>query len=258
MLTAGLFRNIHGQKDLRESWMIFTNADWDKIWAKKFIYSHLVDWEADIFVNIYLLLKDIKNPCILSAGCGRGLIDFFLINVFGYNVVLLDNSSKCINNLRKAFREVDKDKFELCHASVLDIPYPENNFDLVWNEGLLEHFHMDDYKKAINEIVRVTKKYILIDVPYAKSQPYVMAKRWLEEKGLWEWGYEDPKVSLKTDLEVSGADVIKETPIGSIQTNRNYVNMIPPEKRGDILRSLNEDDFKVFPHLMTIAQKISA
>ena len=235
--------------------MIYKNANWDKIWVKKFIYGHLTDWEVDIFVNIYQLLKDIENPLILSAGCGRGLIDYWLIKVFSYRIVLLDNSVKCINNLRKAFRKVNKDKFELCHASIFDIPYPDNSFDLIWNEGVLEHFHKNDYEKAIEEMIRVSKKYILIDVPYARSKPYIMAKKFLEESGLWAWGYEDPKVSLKDSLEINDVEVIEERPIGSIQTNRNYINMVPPDKREQILKGLGQDDFKVFPHLMTIGKK---
>lgn len=235
--------------------MISKNADWDKIWTKKFEYTNLSDWAADIFVNIYLLLKDLENPKILSAGCGRGLIDYWLIRVFGYKIVLLDNSLKCIKNLKKAFKSVDKNNFKLCHTSILNIPYPDNSFDLVWNEGVLEHFCKDDYEKAIKEMVRVSKKYILIDVPYAKSKPYLMAKKYLEENGLWVWGYEDPKVSLKNALKPHGVEVLREVPIGSVQTNRNYIDMVPPDKRGQILKCLNQDDFKVFPHLMTIGEK---
>ena len=215
----------------------------------------MTDWEVDIFINISLLLKDIENPQILSAGCGRGLIDYWLINVFGYKVVLLDNSIKCIKNLRRAFRKVSKDKFELRRASILDIPYPDNSFDLVWNEGVLEHFCKDDYERAINEMIRVSRKYILVDVPYAKSKPYVMAKKWLEENGLWAWGYEAPKVSLKDDLEANGVKILKEMPIGSVQTNINYINMINPDKREQVLKRLTEEDFKVFPHLLVIGEK---
>jgi len=235
--------------------MISENANWNNIWSKKFVYGQLRDWEAEIFVNIYSLLKDIENPQILSAGCGRGLIDYWLINVFGYKVVLLDSSTKCIENLRRAFRKVNKEKFELHHASILDIPYPDNSFDLVWNEGVLEHFHKDDYERTIKEMVRVSRRYIMSDVPYAKSKPYIMAKKLLEENGLWAWGYEDPKVSLKDDLEDNGVSILKEIPIGSIQTNKNYINMVPPEKREQILKRLTEDDFEVFPHLMTIGEK---
>jgi ubiquinone/menaquinone biosynthesis C-methylase UbiE len=235
--------------------MIYKKANWDKIWARKFAYGYLKDWAADIFVNIHGLLKYIENPQILSAGCGRGLIDYWLINVFGYEIVLLDNSFKCIKNLKKAFGKVKKDKFDLCYASILAIPYPDNRFDLVWNSGVLEHFHKEDYKKAIKEVVRISQKYILIVVPYAKSKPYMVAKKWLEENGLWVWGYEDPKVSLKEDLEACSVEILKEIMIGSAQTNRNYIDMIPSDKREQILKELTPDDFETFPHLMVIGQK---
>lgn len=235
--------------------MIYKDANWDKIWAKKFAYGHLRDWAADVFLNVYYLLKDIENPQILSAGCGRGLIDYWLIKVFGYKIVLLDNSVKCVKNVRKAFRGVSKEEFELCHASILNIPYPDNRFDLVWNSGVLEHFYKEDYRRAIMEMVRVSKSYILIVVPSAKSKPYIAAKKWLEENDLWVWGYEDPKVSLKEDLEACSVEILKEILIGSIRTNRNYIDMIPPDKREHILKDLTLNDFNTFPHLMVIGKK---
>jgi len=235
--------------------MIFKNANWDKLWSKKFTYGNLADWTVDIFLNISILLKNIENPRILSAGCGRGLIDYWLIKVFGFKTVLLDNSKKCIQNLKKAFRKVDKEKFEICNASIINIPYPDNSFDLVWNEGVLEHFKRDEYEKALKEMIRVSQKYILIDVPYAKSKPYIFAKKFLEENSLWDWGYEDPKVSLKEDLIANGVRVLKEECIGSIKTNRNYIDMIPFDKRDNILKELKKEDFNVFPHLLTIGEK---
>lgn len=235
--------------------MIYKKANWDKLWAKKFDYDYLKDSSADIFVNIHWLLKGIENPQILSAGCGRGLIDYWLINVFGYEIVLLDNSVKCIDNLRKSFKKVKKDKYHLCYASILDIPYSDNRFDLVWNSGVLEHFSKQDYKKAIKEVARVSQKYILIVVPFAKSKPYIAVKKWLEENDLWVWGYEDPKVSLKEDLEACSVEVLQEIMIGSAQANRNYIDMIPSDKREQILRELTPVDFETFPHLMVIGQK---
>jgi hypothetical protein len=50
----------------------------------------------------------------------------------------------------------------------------------------------------------------MIDVPYAKSKPYILAKQWLEQNSSWPWGYEDPKTSLKGDVEATGAVLIKK------------------------------------------------
>lgn len=236
--------------------MEYKNANWNKIWSRNnFKPKALNDWAAEIFINIFMLLKDVENPYILSAGCGRGLIDYWLINVFGYKIILLDNSLECIKKLKKTFKKIDKNKFNLCQASILNIPYPDNSFDLVWNEGTLEHFQKHEYNKALQEICRVSKKYILIDIPYAKSKPYIIVKKYLENHNLWFWGYEMPRTSLKDDLEINGIKIIKEIPIGSIQTNMNYINMIPSHERGKILSLLTQDDFEVPPHLMVIGQK---
>lgn len=235
--------------------MISGNANWDKIWSKKISFGNLVDWEAEIFSAIYLLLKDVENAKILSAGCGRGVIDYWLLSVLGYSTTLLDYSKNCVKHLRKAFEKFSKDQCEIQCASILEMPYPDNSFDLVWNEGVLEHFSPADFERAFKEMARVSRKFVLIDVPYSKSRPYMLSKKWLEENNLWSWGYEEPKPSLRELFEAEGVSVIQERPIGSSRTNQNYVNLIPSAHRENILNQLTVDDFKIPPHLMTIGEK---
>jgi hypothetical protein len=231
------------------------NVNWNKIWGTKFIYGPLRDWEKDIFINICGLLKDQKIVRVMSAGCGRGLIDYWLIQVFGFKITLLDNSKNCIKNLQKSFRKVDKAKYELCYASIFEIPYPDNTFDLVWNAGVLEHFQEKDLYLALKEMTRVSSRYLLCSVPNMRSKPYMLAKKFLEENDLWKYGYENPKLSLRKELKNCGLEVKAEFPIGSIQTNWNYVNMVPSESRHLILDQLSDVDFKVFPHIMIIGDK---
>ena len=236
--------------------MIYSGADWDKIWRKGFKLSPLQDWAADIFVTAYRLLKNSDSPKVLSAGCGRGLIDYWLIHVFGYNVVLLDHSTECIRQLKRLFCRVPRHLYAIAHASIFSIPYPDCTFDLVWNEGVLEHFSDDDMLLAIKEMSRVSRKYILIDVPYAGSKPYCLSKRFLEENKLWSWGHESPKLSLREELNICKVEFVEELLIGSEETNRNYVAMVPAMHRQQILDQLVPQDFQIFPHLLTIGKKI--
>jgi len=214
----------------------------------------LDSWAKDIFITIAGLLKDVESPRILSAGCGRGLIDYWLVKALGYHVTLLDLSRKCIANLERAFGEFDKSKYALRHGSVLDMPYPDGAFDLVWNEGVLEHFSEQEYHSALAEMKRVSRKFVLIDVPNAACRPYMLSKQWLEEHGMWAWGYENPRASLKKDLEMAGMRVLSERPIGNETTIRNYINMVPAEHRSAILDQITKTDCEVFPHLLAVGE----
>ncbi|GAM11531.1 hypothetical protein OR1_03847 [Geobacter sp. OR-1] len=84
------------------------NANWDKLWSQGFTYGPLDGWAREIFLAIGDLLKSYESPSILSAGCGRGVVDYWIMEAFGWNVTLLDNSETCIKNLKKSLRKVDK------------------------------------------------------------------------------------------------------------------------------------------------------
>lgn len=130
--------------------------------------------------------------------------------------------------------------------------FRDGSFDLVWNEGVLEHFHESEYRQALREMVRVTRRYVLIDVPNANCRPYVLVKEWLEAHGEWSWGYEQPRGSLRQDLEDLGVQLLSEKSIGGHRTILNYLDMIHPEHRKCILGRLQPEDFETFPHLLTV------
>lgn len=227
-------------------------ANWDKLWSPGFSYGHLDGWAQEIFLSIGELLKDVEAPTILSAGCGRGLVDYWLMEALGHRVTLLDSSQQCVKNLKKSLRRIDKRKCEIVHGSILDIPFPDRSFDLVWNEGVLEHFNETDFFRSLQEMVRVSRRLILLDVPNANCRPYCLVKEWLEAHGKWSWGYEQPRTSLRQDLEALGVQVLTEKSIGGRRTILNYLAMIPSEQRQEILDRLKPEDYETFPHLLCI------
>jgi ubiquinone/menaquinone biosynthesis C-methylase UbiE len=49
-------------------------------------------------------------------------------------------------------------------GSIYDLPFADGTFELVLCTDLLEH--LDDPKRAMHELVRVSKRWVLISVPY--------------------------------------------------------------------------------------------
>lgn len=228
------------------------DANWDKLWRQGFTYGPLDGWAREIFLTIGELLEDCDSPSILSAGCGRGLIDYWILEALGCRVTLLDNSMQCIKNLKKLLRKVEGGRYEIVYGSIQDIHFPNRSFDLVWNEGALEHFHEADYRRAFREMVRVARRYVLTDVPNANCRPYILVKEWVDAHGKWSWGYEQPRGSLRQDLEDCGVQLLSEKSIGGHRTIMNYLDMVPFEHRQGILNRLEPEDFETFPHLLTI------
>jgi hypothetical protein len=187
------------------------------------------------------------------VGCGRALLDYWLAVLFGCKVHLVDMSRPLLRRVHRSFGDTPH---TIHRENALNMPFREGAFDVVWNEGVWEHFSEDDIYGGIREMSRVSKAYVLVDVPNAACRPYRLAKAWLEENGMWQFGYEDPKWTLIDYFEKAGLDIIHERPIGNRQTCMNYINMIPEKgARDGILSSLSDVDFQVYPHILTVGKR---
>ncbi len=67
------------------------------------------------------------------------------------------------------------------HGNAFALPFPDQSFDLVMTHGVLIHIHPGDLPKAIREIHRVSRRYILCHEYYA---PETVAIRYHGQDGL--------------------------------------------------------------------------
>lgn len=101
-------------------------------------------------------IVDMKDKKVLDVSCGRGIFACYYVKNFGAKVTGIDISSDMIQSSRnRAKKEGVEDSTEFKVANSLDLPFPENSFDIVVNEcavGLTS-----DPQKCLNEMMRVTK-----------------------------------------------------------------------------------------------------
>lgn len=175
---------------------------WNKIYEKydgpdalnRYIYSKLIK----------ILRKYVdKHGSILEAGCGSGYLVSYFQNR-GYFSVGLDCYSTPLNIAKYRFKAKN-----LVMGDIFNLPFKDSSFDLVWNEGVLEHFNLKKSIEAVNEMVRVSKKYVVIDVPNRYST-FTIEKIILKLVKRWQYGYEEsytPK-RLKYLMENAGLKII--------------------------------------------------
>jgi len=124
---------------------------------------------ADLFIrNLYgqreFLNTIIRSKAkkILEVGAGTGTMSVFLSNL-GFEVTTLDNDSKILGIAQQV-----KNKFNgqnrLQKGDAFRLPFADNSFDLVFHQGLLEHFKNDDIHRLLTEHLRVAP-VVVFSVP---------------------------------------------------------------------------------------------
>lgn len=146
----------------------------------------------------------------LEFGSGIGWTSLWLARA-GARVTLTDVSGKALQLSQRAFARAG------CRAAwqVASVFEPERiagPFDLVFNSGLVEHFHRPEQERLVANMARLVRPggHVAIFAPYAGGRLYVWAKRRLEQLGRWRFGDEFPLHTMRDLGPPAGLQVLAE------------------------------------------------
>ena len=146
---------------------------------------------------------------LLELGCGTGVFSGILAKN-GRRTTLLDFSPKSVEFCRAVFAQAGLPgqfvQADVCQA----FPFADGEFDCTWSSGLLEHFTDEQLGHILRESTRVSRKCVVSLVPNACSLFYRAGKWYQETHGLWAWGKEDPKRTLKPFFRAAGLKNVRE------------------------------------------------
>lgn len=143
-----------------------------KSWHKYYKDHHGVIWSNILLHWYYLALIALGFPKkVLEIGCGPADHSVFLSSVLpGINISVLDFDKKIIASLRK-YDKKKIDKFYICDITdpkmVKKLGFKNQEFDVIYSQGLLEHFSKDDSQKIINLFLPYTKR-LIFSIPSEK------------------------------------------------------------------------------------------
>lgn len=124
-------------------------------------------------------LKELKPKSILDVGCGEGFTLERLRNrKIGDKLEGVDFLDAAIELGKKEHPNITLKK-----ASIYALPYRDNSFDTVLCSEVLEHLEFPE--KALEELVRVSSKYVVLSVP---NEPIFRIANFLRGKNLSRWG----------------------------------------------------------------------
>lgn len=109
------------------------------------------------FISYYHQIKtvsDLKPKNVLEIGIGNGFVSNYLKSI----------------DIEVSTCDFDKTLNPDIISDIRDINAPDNSFDLVLAAEILEHLPFDDdLDKALSELARITKKHVVISIPYRST-----------------------------------------------------------------------------------------
>jgi ubiquinone/menaquinone biosynthesis C-methylase UbiE len=108
--------------------------------------------------TINLIPNDVTS--ILDVGCGNGKFLKEISNM-NKNIKLIG-----VDRSEEALGHVNAEKVV---AEINDLPFKSETIDCVSCLEVLEHIHDPYYNNALKELARVSKKYVLIGVPFNEN-----------------------------------------------------------------------------------------
>jgi len=133
----------------------------------------------NFYKNVLEILRPLKVDSILDVGCGEGFtLNKFKEEKIGKNLSGIDYSDDALKLGAETYPDL-----KLKKGDIYDIHEKDNSFDLVMATEVLEH--LDDPQKALKELIRVSKKYVMLSVP---NEPFFIGANFARGKYLKSFG----------------------------------------------------------------------
>ena len=167
---------------------VSTKNNWETFWQKK-ENVHEYYSNTDRVLRNLAKVTDLKGKKVLEIGAGTGRDSLNLINL-GAEVYQLDYAMNALKLMKEVADESGL-KVYLIGGDAFNLPFPDETFDIVFHQGLLEHFREPTATNLLKENARIVKKggILLIDVPQ-RYHPYTVIKHILIALNAWFAGWE--------------------------------------------------------------------
>lgn len=170
-----------GHKESRRS-------HWEDFWERKQEIEGVYSNEDRIMRNLQRVIG-LQGKRILEIGAGTGR-DSFPLAEAGADVTQLDYAENSLSILKTLATQKGV-QTSIVAGDTFRLPFRDNTFDVVFHQGLLEHFREPQAEQLLRENIRVLKSggHLLVDVPQ-RYHLYTVAKHMLMAMNKWFAGWE--------------------------------------------------------------------
>lgn len=184
---SSMRKDFYMNDDLTSVGHFMTNV-WNDIW-KKNPFPPRIRWYAEDFLQYLIKWSSTKRSGLfLEAGAGSGRFSYQL-SIRGCEIVALDLSRDSISLLRK-LKEMNRGFLHVIRADIAHMPFRDFVFDVVYSEGVVEHFQ--DASCVLTEMARVLQRrgVLIFGVPNVFSFHTIARFAATKLLGGWFYGFE--------------------------------------------------------------------
>ena len=111
-----------------------------------------------IIITADLIPNDVKT--LADIGCGNGVfLNYLKTNNTNLDLTGIDRSETALKFVKTKKQQGD----------IVSLPFSDEHFDCVSCLEVIEHLPVPIYETALKELCRISKKYVIISVPYAEK-----------------------------------------------------------------------------------------
>lgn len=123
----------------------------------------------EIRVNAFRqMIGDLNISKILEVGSNVGHNLVSLSRIKDYQLVGLEPSKYAVLQGRSSTNLIS-----ILEGNIFDIPFKDGYFDLVFSCGVLIHISIEDLPKAMDEMYRVSNRYLLVVEYFAEKETVI-------------------------------------------------------------------------------------
>lgn len=171
--------------------------------------------KAAIAKLLVIAHKNFPIHSVLDIPCGTGRISELLLQK-GFTVSCGDVSSEMINVAKAKLDSYRPGIADFSNMDIYNIDRDSDLYDCVTCIRLFQHLTSEDRSKALRELARVSKKYVIVNVMYI-SLYYGFLRRVRQLLGRYAPSCTSSKEEIKKELEYSSLRLVE-----SIFTQRGF------------------------------------
>ena len=153
---------------------------WSGEFGRAYTERNQIDWQRRL-PTFRKILDGLELQRVLEVGCNRGHNLRAFLEILGPEADILGIEPG--RYARELARQLSPG-FAVLAGSADDLPLKDASADLVFTAGVLIHIAPADLPRALSEIVRVSRRYILA-MEYFSEEPVAIHYRGLDEH-LWK------------------------------------------------------------------------